>query len=183
MKIRIGRNFVDYILMEHSYHLRQAQEADTPRIWEIIQQAKAQMYREEKQQWDESYPSLSHITNDICKGYAYVLYYENKIIAYGAVCFDGEPSYDHIEGKWLSLAPFVVLHRLAVAEEMKRRGIAVIFMQEIEKLSISKNVHSFKVDTNFDNLYMQKILGKCGFTYCGEITYQKGYRMAYEKLL
>lgn len=169
--------------MEPKYSLRPADEKDTPRIWEIIQQAKAQMYREKKQQWDESYPAMEHIIADINNGYAYVLCYEENIIAYGAVVFDGEPTYQNIRGKWLSDQPYVVVHRLAVAEEMKRRGIATVFMQEVEKLCVELNVHSFKVDTNFDNFYMQKILEKCGFTYCGEIIFQGGARIAYEKLL
>lgn len=169
--------------MEHIYNLRPATETDASRIWEIIQQAKAQMYRENKQQWDESYPALEHIAADISNGYAFVLCNEGNIIAYAAVVFDGEPTYQNIQGHWLSDQPYVVIHRLAVAEEMKKRGIATIFMQEVEKLCIKKDVHSFKVDTNFDNFYMQKILEKCGFTYCGEITFQGGSRLAYEKII
>lgn len=169
--------------MNDTYSFRQATIADTARIWVIIQQAKAQMYRENKQQWDESYPTPEHISDDINHGYAYVLCNEQNIIAYGAVVFDIEPAYQIIVGKWLSDSSYVVVHRLAVAEEAKRRGIATIFMQEVEKLSIEKNVYSFKADTNFDNFYMQKIFEKCGFTYCGDITYQHGSRMAYEKLL
>ena len=163
--------------------LRPATSADLPRMWEIIRQAKAQMYRENKQQWDESYPLPEHLQADIEKGYAHVLEDEGTFIAYGAVAFDGEPAYDHIEGEWLSVQPYVVVHRLAVADEAKRKGVAVRFMQEAENLAVSRGVHSFKVDTNFDNFYMQKVLQKCGFTYCGGIHYQRGERLGYEKLI
>ena len=97
--------------------------------------------------------------------------------------FDGEPAYNSIEGRWLSEQPYVVVHRLAVADEMKQKGIASLFMQKVEKLSRSQGIHSFKVDTNFDNFYMHRMLEKLGFSYCGEILYQRGTRMAYEKLL
>lgn len=177
------RNKLNKTDMEQSYSLRSAKEEDATRIWEIIQQAKAQMYKEEKQQWDEFYPAPEHIADDLIKNYAFVLCYEENIIAYGAVVFDGEPTYKDIQGSWLSDRPYVVVHRLAVADEMKRRGIATIFMREVEKLCVERNIHSFKVDTNFDNFYMQKILEKCGFTYCGEIVFQGGARIAYEKLL
>lgn len=169
--------------MEHTYTFRLADETDLGRIWEIIQQAKAQMYREEKQQWDESYPAMEHISSDVDNGYAYVLCNEEDVIAYGAVVFDGEPMYQSIDGQWLSDNPYVVVHRLAIADQMKQHGIATLFMQEVEKRSAEKGVHSFKVDTNFDNFGMQKVLAKCGFIYCGEITYQRGKRMAYEKLI
>ena len=169
--------------MEDLFTFRSAGNQDSERIWEIIRQAKMQMYRENKQQWNESYPAAGHIAADVEHGHGYVLCCQGKVIAYGAVIFDGEPVYDSIRGEWLSDLPFVVVHRLAVADEMKRRGIATVFMQEVEQLSRAKGVHSFKVDTNFDNFYMQKILQKLGFTFCGEIDYQQGSRLAYEKLI
>ena len=112
-----------------------------------------------------------------------VLCSEADIIAYAAVVFDGEPAYNSIDGSWLSEQPYVVVHRLAVANEMKQKGIASLFMQKVEELSRSQGIHSFKVDTNFDNFYMHRMLEKLGFSYCGEILYQRGSRMAYEKLL
>lgn len=128
-------------------------------------------------------PLPENITSDIRNGYACVLCNEGVIIAYGAVSFDGEPAYEAIEGKWLSEQPYVVVHRLAVADEMKQKGIATLFMQKVEEFSRGKGIHSFKVDTNFDNFYMHKMLERLGFVYCGEIIYGRGVRMAYEKLL
>ena len=49
--------------------------------------------------------------------------------------------------------------------------------------SISRGIRSFKVDTNYDNFYMQRVFSRLGFTYCGRIRYEAGERMAYEKLL
>lgn len=165
------------------YQFRPATPADHPRIWEIIQQAKAQMYREHKQQWSEAYPAPANITSDIQNGYGYVLCSNNRAIAYCAAVFDGEPAYLNIRGKWLSEQPYVVVHRLAVADEAKRQGIAAKLMLEVETLSIQKGVYSFKVDTNFDNFYMQKLLSKLGFSQCGEVQYQQGARIAYEKIM
>lgn len=169
--------------MEHSLNFRVAQAADREQIWEIILQAKAQMCREKKRQWDETYPAFEHITQDINQGYGHVLCDADRVIAYGAVVFDGEPTYRTIQGAWLSDEPYVVVHRLAVADEMKHRGIATVFMHEVEKLSVARGVRSFKVDTNFDNIGMQKIFERLGFTYCGEISYQGGSRRAFEKRL
>lgn len=55
------------------YTFRPATNGDFARIWEIIQQAKAQMIREGRQQWNESYPAAAHIVADISNGHAYVL--------------------------------------------------------------------------------------------------------------
>lgn len=165
------------------YFYRPAITDDLDRIWEIILQAKQQMYREKKHQWDESYPSRQIIMDDINRHYGYVLCVNDVVIAYAAVIFDGEPAYNHIEGEWLSNEKYVVVHRLAVADEMKQKGIARLFFDKTENLAKQKGLKSFKVDTNYDNFYMQKLLNKCGFTLCGNIFYEKGSRMAYEKII
>ena len=162
---------------------RKAKPTDTERIWQIILQAKEQMRRMNSRQWQDGYPAVENITNDIENGYAYVLCDEDAVIAYGAVVFTGEPAYNNIQGKWLTNLPYVVLHRLAVAEEVKNRGVATSFMQKVAELAKQKNVGSFRVDTNFDNLFMHKMLFALDFTYCGEVFYDKNQRRAYEKVL
>ena len=166
-----------------TYLFRKAKQSDTERIWQIILQAKEQMRRMNSRQWQDGYPVVENITKDIKSGYAYVLCDKDLVIAYGAVIFTGEPAYNNIQGKWLTNLPYVVLHRLAVAEEVKNRGVATSFMQEVAELAKQKNVGSFRVDTNFDNLFMHKMLFALDFTYCGEVFYDKNQRRAYEKVL
>lgn len=165
--------------------LRSATAGDLQAAWEIILQAKAQMYREGKHQWDENYPTVPILRHDIDMGWGHILVSDaGDIIAYGAIVFDGEPAYlDLREGHWLSEQPYVVLHRLAVSDRWKRRGMAVRYMEEVCALALRRGIHSFKVDTNYDNSYMQKVFLKTGFRYCGKIQYPAGERMAYEKLL
>lgn len=105
------------------------------------------------------------------------------VIAYGAVVFDGEPAYDAIEGAWVTGGEYVVLHRLAVADGEKGRGVAAEFMRRTETLARRRGVGSFRVDTNFDNRYMLRLLERLGFVYCGKIVYQSGERLAFEKHL
>lgn len=167
--------------METTIIFKKAVEADAGRIWQIIQQAKEQMRLLGTRQWQDGYPMLETITNDITLGDGYVLCEEGNIIAYGAVLFDGEPAYQDIEGKWMDDDAYVVVHRLAVVNEAKQRGIATLFMRKVEEFSIQKGVYRFRVDTNFDNHYMHKMLERLGFAYCGEIQFGGGARMAYEK--
>ena len=162
---------------------RQAAENDIDGIMTIIRQAVSQMLREGKHQWDDTYPQRCHIADDIARGCGYVMTCGGRLAAYGAVVFSGEPAYNSIRGQWLSDGRYVVLHRLAVADGMKGQGVAERFMAEVEKMAAERGVHSFKVDTNHDNTRMQKVLNKLGFTYCGTVSYEKGDRMAYEKML
>ncbi len=175
------------IHINNGYRLRPTAMDEIPVIWEIILQAKAQMYREGKHQWDENYPTVPILENDVRRGWGYVLVPsddDSDIIAYGAVVFDGESAYSGLQdGQWLSGQPYVVLHRLAVADRWKRQGMAVRYMQAVCDLALPRGIRSFKVDTNYDNFYMQRVFSRLGFTYCGRIRYDAGERMAYEKLL
>lgn len=141
------------------------------------------MGREGKHQWDENYPTRCNIENDVKNGTAYVMLMNGQIVAYGASVFTGEPAYKEINGKWLTDEPYVVLHRLAVAEEAKGHGIGLFYMNEVEKLALAAGVKSFKIDTNHDNSRMLRLLEKTGFTFCGKIRYPRGERIAFEKLL
>lgn len=56
-------------------------------------------------------------------------------------------------------------------------------MKELEKLAMKRDVYSVKVDTNFDNKAMLRILEKLNYQYCGKVYFRGGARMAFEKLL
>lgn len=164
--------------------IRKATGEDVPRIWIILQQAVEQMLREGKRQWSRNYPRPEHIEEDIKRGVGRVLCQtDGTVIAYAAVVYTGEPAYDALEGRWLSDQPYVVVHRIAVADECKRQGVATRFMQMIEQQAIGNAVHSFRIDTNCDNLYMQRMLAGLGFSYTGECQYPQGSRLCYEKLI
>ncbi len=166
-----------------NYSFRKATPSDTSRAWEMILQAKAFMIAEGRNQWTESYPAISNIESDIADGDAYVLCIDDVPMVYGAVIFTGEPAYEQIADKWLSNGDYVVVHRLCVSDDARGKGLAQRYFDEVTSLAVSKGVHSFKVDTNFDNRHMLHILDKCGFTYCGDIIYPQGSRLAFEKLV
>lgn len=164
---------------------RKAEETDIERIWEIIGQAKAQMRRLNSQQWDENYPLLEDIAQDIESGNGYVFCdRNNRVVTYGVISFDGEPAYNDIKGKWSNNLPYMIVHRLAVADEMKRQGMARRFMLQAEDVSREKGIYEFRVDTNYDNQYMLQLIDSLGFNYCGEVSYREDkIRKAFEKSL
>jgi Acetyltransferase (GNAT) family. len=182
--------------MESTFIFRQANADDFGQIWPIILQAKAQMARlQVKPQWDETYPTKAGIMKDISDGVAYVLcsngdYHgvvDGEIVAYGAVIFTGERTYDRINGAWLTAddAQYSVVHRLAVSDKVKNRGLATTYIEESEKLTIEKGVHSVRIDTKYENPYMLKILYRLGYKHCGIIDLVRvpETRDAFEKIL
>lgn len=163
--------------------LRKADITEVPLIWEIIQDAIEQRRQEGSSQWQDGYPNELSITNDINKSYGYVLTENETILCYAAIIFDKEPAYEDIEGKWLTNGSYGVVHRVAVSKLAKGKGIATKLFQSIEGLCLEHHIYSIKVDTNFDNVPMLKILDKLGYTYCGEVHFRGAARKAFEKKL
>ncbi len=75
----------------------------------------------------------------------------------------------------------MVVHRLAVADEMKHQGLAKRFMLQAEEISRNKGIYAFRIDTNFDNQYMLRLIDSLGFSYSGEVSYRGDKRKAFEK--
>lgn len=163
--------------------LRKAQQSELPLIWEIIQYAIEQRRLDGSRQWQDGYPNEQSIQEDLNKGNAYVLTEEGHLLAYAAIIFDIEPAYEQIEGKWLSNEDYIVVHRVAAAPLAKGKSIATKLFGMIEDICLDKEVYSIKVDTNFDNMPMLKILDKLGYTYCGEVHFRGSARKAFEKRL
>lgn len=180
--------FVDYTkLYQHvsqeNFILRRAHLSECGIIWLILQNAIARRKSDGSDQWQNGYPNMETIITDIQDNVAFVLEVNNEIIAYAAVIFDREPAYEEIDGKWLSRGDYAVIHRVAVSEKFAGKGIGTILFIKIEKFVQENALFSIKVDTNFDNLQMLKILDKLEYTYCGEVYFRGSARKAFEKIL
>lgn len=162
---------------------RKALAGDAGHIWQILQDAIAQRKADGSTQWQDGYPNPATIKKDIDKGYGYVFLESGIIVGYAAVIFDKEPAYEAIEGNWLTNGAYVVVHRVAVAKDATGKGVATAIMKAVEQIALANAVHSIKVDTNFDNFAMLKILDRLGYTYCGEVYFRGTPRKAYEKVL
>jgi GNAT superfamily N-acetyltransferase len=163
--------------------LKTASFADLEAVWDILQAAIAQRKEDGSTQWQDGYPNSKTVVDDFAKGYSYVLVENEVVVAYAAIIFGEEPTYNNLQGEWLSHSDYVVVHRVATAVDYKGKGMATLLFEKIEELSKAKGVFSIKVDTNFDNFPMLKILEKLGYTYCGEIVVRGAPRKAFEKLL
>jgi N-acetylglutamate synthase-like GNAT family acetyltransferase len=164
---------------------RKAVEADASSIMNIIKQAQAYFKEQGINQWQDNYPNLETIKNDISNKNGYVLLKDNNVVGTVAVIFDGEKNYEFIyKGEWISNHEYAVIHRIAVDTNYKGVGLSSVIIKNIEQMCLNKCIHSIKVDTHKENLSMQKLLHKNGFQYCGIIYLEnKSERIAFEKIL
>lgn len=161
--------------------LRKAQESELETIWEIIQFAIEQRRADGSEQWQDGYPNRATIRSDFDQGYAYVLEDDAVVLVYAAIIFEREEAYENIVGKWLTQGDYAVLHRVAASPRAKGRKAGTRLFQLAEELCLVKGIHSIKVDTNFDNGPMLKLLENLKYTYCGEVFFQGAPRKAFEK--
>lgn len=169
--------------MNSEIRLRKADAADRDNIWNIIQQAIERRRIDGSTQWQDGYPNLGTVESDIEKGFGYVMTVDGEIAVYTALILNDEPAYSTIDGAWLSNGEFVVVHRVAVDEKFAGRGMVKKLFDLIEDFTKSKGIQSIKVDTNFDNTAMLKILDSKRYSYCGEVFLAGGMRKAFEKLI
>ncbi|AYN02735.1 GNAT family N-acetyltransferase [Chryseobacterium sp. 3008163] len=162
---------------------RKAEISDKDIIWEIIQQSIERRRIDGSTQWQNGYPNEQTVESDIAKNFGFVFTVNDEIAVYVALIFNDEPAYSTIDGAWLTNGEFVVIHRVAVSERFAGQGLAKKLFDVIEDYVKSQNVHSIKVDTNFDNYAMLKILENKGYIYCGEVLLNSGMRKAFEKVL
>ena len=163
--------------------LRTAAPEDLGKIMELIDQAKAFLNRNGVDQWQNGYPDQTCIEEDIRKGRGYLCIQDQDVAGYVCIDFEGEPAYDTLDGKWLSIQPYVAVHRLALDASVRGRGLASQVFEETERLARSKEIHSFKVDTDNDNQIMKHLLEKNGFQFCGTICFDNSEKIAFEKLI
>lgn len=165
------------------FKLRIAQTDDQEIIWKIIQGAILRRKKDGSTQWQDGYPNPETILNDINNKNGYVLEVNSEIVAYTAIIFEPEPAYNEIIGSWLSDQNYVVVHRVAVHENWLGKGLATKIFELTEEVALLNKVYDIRVDTNFDNAPMLKILDKLGYTYCGEVFFRGSARKAFEKIL
>lgn len=163
---------------------RKTLESDIGDIMNIIKQAQDYFKDHGIDQWQNNYPNFETIKNDINNKNSYVLLNDNKIAATAVISFDGEKTYDTIEGRWLSNNKYAVVHRIAVDNNFKGQGLSSTILEHAEKMCLERSVHSIKIDTHKENIPMQKLLKKNNFKYCGIIYLEdKSERIAFEKII
>lgn len=133
-------------------------------------------------QWGHTnWPPENLIRNDIKEGCSYVCTNDDGAII-GTFFFtqgkDIEPTYREItDGAWRSDTPYGVVHR--IASDGTEKGVG----QFCINWAFDQCGH-LRMDTHADNVIMQNLLTKLGFTRCGIIyVVEDDYpRYAYEKI-
>ncbi len=157
---------------------------DIPAMLVVVADAQRSLKEQGVDQWQDGYPNETVLAKDIAAGGAYVLLRDELLIATMALLPGPDPTYQVIDGCWLTQGPYQVIHRLAVHSRFKGAGVAARMLQEAEIRCQRAGIPALRVDTHHDNRPMRRFLEKSGFTACGDIRLEDGSpRIAFEKVL
>lgn len=156
--------------------IRKAKPEDLDAIMAVYDIARAFMRQTGNQnQWINGYPSREMLTDDITAGNCYVEA-EGGAVHGVFVCIAGpDPTYGYIEGgQWLNDQPYAAVHRVG------SDGTVPGFLGRC--IEFCKGIcPDLRIDTHEDNLVMQHLMKKHGFSRCGRIYIEDGSpRIAYQ---
>lgn len=163
-----------------------ANTSHIPFIKQLITDAQSFLKSQGINQWQNGYPDTALLEHDIQLKQSYLWINENsEILATLVIRIDEEPTYQKIEGKWLTTnANYGVIHRLAVNTKIRQKGCAQNVIKAAEDFCKKQKKTSMRIDTHKENKIMQHILKKGAYSYCGIIYVEDGSpRYAYEKIL
>ena len=159
--------------------IRNAQMTDLPEILKLYAEARAFMQATGNgTQWGTSYPPVEQIEADIRAGKSYVCEADGVLAGVFYFSEDPDPDYAKIyEGSWIGTGTYHVMHRVAAPGRVKGAGSFCIHW-------CAEHSHGdLRIDTHQNNLPMQHVLEKIGFTRCGKIYLANGEeRLAFEFL-
>ena len=157
------------------FSIRSAREDELPMIQQIISNARAFMRANGNMtQWTGGYPSDELLLKDIRADALKICLADGAPCAVFALC-GLEETYKTIEeGAWPDDRAYLTVHRLACAERGKGAGAFCLRYARSFGLPV-------RADTHRDNLPMQRLMLKNGFSYCGVIHLLDGApRLAYQ---
>ena len=158
--------------------IRKATRADLDALMPVYAAARAYMAANgNPTQWGTTTPKRELLERDIEKDQLYVMeeqghVYGGFVLQRGADPFYAEP----VCGTWRCDAPYATIHR--IASDGTRHGV----FDECMAYCKAQSAY-LRIDTHKDNLTMQHLVEKHGFTYSATVRMADGtLRLAYERL-
>lgn len=151
----------------------QAVSKDLNEIMCLLKLCVEKMNREGSYQWDSSYPNEQVIKEDIEKGHLYTCKNQDKILGIIVLNYCQNSQYKKLTWKDEN-GKVLAIHRMAVHVDYQRKGIAKSLMTFAEDLAIKESCTSIRTDTYIENIKMQSMFPKLGYTKVGEVFFNQG---------
>jgi GNAT superfamily N-acetyltransferase len=147
--------------------IRLAELSDLEQVVQIVKVVRLEMQREGNEQWGEDYPLAVNFMNDIEKRELYI----NEVngLVGGFLCINHDQPEEYAQINWSGNERPIVLHRMAVAPDFQRRGIASMLCRFAEEFAQSSGINYIRSDTNSFNVKMNALFQKSGYNFVGQM--------------
>ncbi|MEG0325900.1 MAG: GNAT family N-acetyltransferase [Cellulosilyticaceae bacterium] len=151
--------------------IRLATLSDMLRILQIKDLAISHMYHNQIFQWNESYPSEEILKQDIGSNELYVIEDQRLVVGFACINTNQSPEYQSLI--WTTAPKAYVVHRLAIDPTRTGKGYATQLMNFAETHAKSQNTLAMRIDTFSQNTFAQQLFQKLGYTYIGEVFFDR----------
>lgn len=132
-------------MLETRYMIRLLKREDLDHAFKIIQDCIIDLNQQEIHQWDESYPNISHISDDITSGKTYGIFESLKLV--GIVIVDDQQDKEYESIKWsYNKTPIAVIKRLAIHPYFQGKGYSKKLMIFAEEFIQNQGFKSIRLD-------------------------------------
>ena len=157
--------------------IRKANNGDLVGIMKMYKSCVKGMLENGIDQWDNTYPNVDIINEDLISGTYYVAVIDGAVI--GGINIDQNQDDTYLAIDWKDKSEsFLVVHRLGVKKEFWNKKIGKNLMVFTEKLVVRKGLKSIRLDTYSGNPKAILFYIKLGYTKLGSIDL-KSYKDEY----
>jgi GNAT superfamily N-acetyltransferase len=156
--------------------------SDIPEIMSLIRAVVKKMIAGGLYQWDDNYPNVDIITQDVNAGSLFKISEKGRIAGVIVLNEDYFPDYKNLtwedEG-----GKFLIVHRLCVHPDFQGRGYSKKLMFFAEKYAKKNGYNSLRLDTYISNRVALALYDSLGYRRAGMVTFEKGLFQVFEKVL
>ena len=160
--------------------IRKAVLSDLKNVFDIYLKAIEKLRSLGIEQWDDIYPDLDTIKNDIERGEMYIMPLNGHVAACGVINRECE---GYEGGNWKYGSNFRVIHRLCVNVDFQSMGIGKKMLQCLEDEIRKMKFDSVRIDVLPNNKRAVELYKNFGYADVGKVEYRKGVFRLYEKNL
>ncbi len=160
---------------------RLAELSDLDTVSTLFRLAVEKMIQERVFQWDEIYPDVQTLKNDILQKEMFVGVEENQIVSVYVLNTQSDPEYQ--SGAWQIPENYKIIHRLCIRPDFQNQGLAVQTMLHIEKTLKAEKFAAVRLDAFVHNPAALHLYQKLGYQIVGCVTWRKGSFYLMEKIL
>jgi ribosomal protein S18 acetylase RimI-like enzyme len=161
--------------------ISKATRADITSIMELIHQAVLEMHRRQLYQWNENYPNIDIITEDITAGSLYKVTADDKIA--GIVVLNEKQSPEYSSLTWESnREKYLVVHRLCIHPDFQGKGLAKKLMSFAEEHAVKHNYSSIRLDTFTLNQKAMRLYDSLKYRRVGTVAFREKTFQCFEKV-